>query len=159
VEDHLRTCISCKRRLAEFEAIISAARNLAPLTVSVGFQYRVLRAVQSRQISHEVLSDLRYKMTLAGVAFVVTSAAIFFMVGPPGSRTPSFTGSPDSSNLASPDFYTHPETKVSSFPVPESSNVGQYTAQDQLAPTDSVRPNEFILPNVQKVNENIDSRF
>jgi hypothetical protein len=148
--------------LAEFEAIVTAARSLAPLTPSEGLNERVLQAIGSRQESREILSNLRYKLTLAGVAFMVTSAAIFFVIGPPASRAPSFTGSQDSlrpGSLSAPDFYSHPETKVKSFPVPEGSDPGQLTGQEQLVPNDSVRPSQYILPNVQKVSENVNGRF
>ncbi len=163
VEDHLRECVACKRRLTEFEAVVLAARNLAPMTLPEDFGVRVMRAVSSRQESQEILSDLRYKLTLAGVAFMVTSAAIFFVIGPSTPQSPaSFTGAGDSLGINSPvplDFYSHPETKVNSFPIPEGSNAGQFVGEEQLVPADSVRPDEFILPNVQKVNENIDGKF
>jgi hypothetical protein len=140
-----------------------AARNLAPMKVSDDFEFRVLQAVNSRQETQEVLSNIRYKLTLAGVAFMVTSAAIFFVIGPPAPQSPGgYAGSADSLGIipsATPDFYSHPETKVSSFPIPEASSAGQFAGEEQLTPPDSIKPDQFILPNVQKVNENVDGRF
>jgi anti-sigma factor RsiW len=163
VEEHLQHCISCKRRLLEFEAILTAARNLAPLTASEGFQRRVIEAIHTRRETHEILSSMRYRLTLAGVAFMVTSAAIFFIIGPPSSSVvSSLAGSPNSSVIDSartPDFASHPEIKVYSFPVPESSEAVQFSDQQNPVPVDSTRPNEFVLPNLQKVNQNVDGKF
>jgi anti-sigma factor RsiW len=160
VEEHLQHCVVCKRRLTEFQAIVAAAQQLTPLAVSSGFEDRVIEAVRSRQETHEILSGLRYRLTLAGVAFMVTSAAIFFIVGPPSSSVVnSFSGRPDSSTLNSAqafDFYAHPEAKIKSFPVPEGGDQGKFAGQENLVPADSIRRGNFnVMPNLQRVNENI----
>jgi hypothetical protein len=163
VEEHLQQCPGCKRQLSEFKAIVTAARNLPALCVREDFGERVIHAVNSRQETQEVLGAFRYRFTLAGVAFMVTSAAIFFMVGPPSadvSRT--FLSAQDSLMRQSPgvpDFYTHPETKVQSFPVPEGPMPQQVTG-DGVAPADSTaRIDEFILPDIEKVKENVNRKF
>jgi anti-sigma factor RsiW len=162
VEDHLQHCAGCKRKLAEFEAIITAAHNLAPLAISNRFEEKVLEAVHSRLGTHEILSDLRYRLTLAGVAFMVTSAAIFFVVGPPSTNLGSIAATSDSLGVNSaqaPDFYAHPETKVKSFPIPPSSDQDKFAGDEKLGPVDSIGTQEYIMPNVQKVNENISGKF
>jgi hypothetical protein len=163
VEEHLQHCVTCKRKLAEFEAIVTAAHSLAPLSIKSGFEERVLKAVHNRQETHEVLSNLRYRLTLAGVAFMATSAAIFFVVGPPASvQLNGFAGTSDSSIINSaqaPDFYAHPETKVPSFPVPESSDPGSLAGNDNLTPAESIRTEQFYGPVLQKVNENINGKY
>jgi len=165
MEEHLQLCPSCKYKLSEYQAIVNAAHNLVPLAASEGLTEGILKAVRSRQETRQVLSKLRYRLTLAGVAFMTTSAAIFFLVGPPASKVATnLAGAPDSLNIDTanpPDFWTHPETKVASFPIPEGG-VGdsQLVDEQNMVPADSAtRPNEFILPNVQKVNENIDGKF
>jgi anti-sigma factor RsiW len=163
VEEHLQHCISCKRKLMEFEAIISAAQNLTPMTVSEGFIDKVVEAVRTRRETHEILSSLRYRLTLAGVAFMVTSAAIFFIVGPPSSNVAgSLAGTPNSvvnDTVQVPDFASHPETKVKSFPIPESSDALQFSAEQNLVPVDSGRPNDFMSPNMRKVNQEVGGKY
>jgi anti-sigma factor RsiW len=163
VEEHLQHCISCKRKLMEFEAIIAAARNLAPMTASEGFQDRVVESIHAHRETHEILSNLRYRLTLAGVAFMVTSAAIFFIIGPPSSNVVSSLAGVSNPSVVdstqAPDFFSHPETKVASFPVPESSEAVQFSQEQNLVPVDSARPNEFALPNLQKVNQKVDKQF
>ncbi len=161
VDEHLQTCIICKRKLNEFEAIVAAARNLAPLTMSNKFEARVMEAVKSRRETHEILTGLRYRLTLAGVAFMVTSAAIFFVVGPPNSTVPAgFTESTTGPvpNTKTPDFVEHPEVRVPNFPVPIGSESTALTQNQNLTPTDSIRPDIIIQPNIQKVNENLSGK-
>jgi hypothetical protein len=162
VEEHLRHCVPCKRHLTEFEAIVTAAQNLAPLSVSGGFCERVIKAVNSRQETLEVLSALRYRLSLAGVAFMVTSAAIFFLIGPPSPEpTMNISTTQDSyKNLpGNTDFYIHPETRISSFPVPERTQ-GNLLVEEELVPADSsFRTDEFILPTMENVRESVNDKF
>jgi hypothetical protein len=131
--------------------------------MSESFEEKILEAIHTRKETHEILSGLRYRLTLAGVAFMVTSAAIFFVVGPPSSSViKSYSGISNSlvpNSTQAPDFYAHPETKVDSFPIPEGSESTQFSAKQNLVPVDSIRPNEFILPSLQKVNENVNGKF
>jgi hypothetical protein len=164
VEEHLLYCPTCKRKLSEFEAIITAAHNLTPLSVSDSFQQKVIAAINTRQETVEILTNLRYRLTIAGVAFMVTSAGIFFLIGPPSTKNEptTYTGRQDSLKITSPlapDFYSHPETKVKSFPIPEGASQGQLSSDENKVPGDSMRINEFVLPNVQKVNENVNGKF
>jgi len=162
VEEHLERCASCKRQLAEFEAIVTAAQSLAQLCLSDGFCESVMKAIRSNQETREVVSALRYRLTLAGVAFMVTAAAIFFLVGPPSHRSirnMSTTQDYDVNTQGGPDFYSHPETKVHSFPVPEGVQ-SSLLAGEKLAPVDSTpRVDEFVLPSMEKVREDVSDTF
>jgi hypothetical protein len=163
VEEHLQHCVLCKRRLNEFQAIVSAAQQLTPLNVSHGFEVKVLEAIRTRQETREILSGLRYRLTLAGVAFMVTSSAIFFIVGPPSSNVVnSFAGRRDSSTIKSVqafDFYAHPETKIKSFPIPEGADQSKFASDEHLTTLDSIRHNEVIGPNLQRVNEKFNGKY
>lgn len=163
VDEHLQQCISCKRQLAEYESILMAAQNLPSLTTTDGFDERVIKAVNSKQETQEVLGAIRYRFTIAGAAFVVTSAAIFFLVGPPAvDVTTTYSGTEGmqiDQTQAEPDFWTHPETKVSSFPVPEGA-VPRQTLESNLIPIDStVRIDEYVLPDYQRVKGTVDRKF
>ncbi len=161
VDEHLQTCIICKRKLNEFEAIVAAARNLAPLTISGKFESRVMEAVKSRRETHEILTGLRYRLTLAGVAFMVTSAAIFFVVGPPSSTIPTgYTTSPIGPvpETNAPDFVAHPEIRVPNFPVPVGTESTALSQTQVFTPSDSIRPDVIIQSNIQKVNENVSGK-
>jgi len=165
MDEHLETCIGCKRRLAEFEAVIEAAHVMKPLALSEGFSQRVAEAIRARQESRQVTGIVRYRFSLAGVAFVAAAASIFFLVGPQSNEnlTPVFTGTEDrpvSDNPTVTDFYEHPETKVSSFPIPEGAEAARFTESDSLPVNDSLsRIDEFLLPSVQEVRENVNVKF
>jgi hypothetical protein len=163
VQEHLQHCIYCKRLLSEIESIVMAAQNLPALAVSDGFGKRVMEAINSRQETKEVLGAIRYRFTIAGVAFAVTSAAVFFLVGPPSTNvSTNYSGAQDSSMRLSPglpDFYTHPETKVSSFPVPEGTISQQVSQESRVLSDSAIRIDEFVLPEIQQVRENVSGKF
>jgi hypothetical protein len=163
VEEHLEHCVPCKRQLSEFETILVAAQNLPLLSVTDDFGARVVNAIHSHQETQEVLGALRYRFTIAGVAFMVTSAAVFFLIGPPSTKmTATFSGARDSlmqESIVAPDFYLHPETKVPSFPLPEG-NIPQQATGNDIVPNDSTaRIDEFVLPDIQRVKENVSDKF
>jgi hypothetical protein len=94
---------------------------------------------------------------------MVTSAAIFFLVGPPSANvTSTYSGAPDSLMQQiplAPDFWAHPETKVSSFPVPDGT-IPQQVIDNRSMPDDStVRIEEYVLPDYQRVTETVDRKF
>ena len=164
VEEHLEHCHSCKRRLGEYEAIVTAARDLPSLTLTDGFVERVVKAINSQQETKEVLGAFRYRFTIAGAAFMVTSAAVFFLVGPPSTNvTSTYSGVQDSlmrQSQTAPDFWAHPETKVSSFPVPEGAIPQQAVDSKSTLRNDStLRIEEYVLPDYQKVKETVDHKF
>ena len=163
VEEHLSNCPACKKRLEELKAIVDAAHSLPMLKVCEGFEEKVLAAARSKRTVSEVLGNARYRLTLAGVAFMVTSAAIFFIVGPPASKVvTNLAGLQDSSQMAGKiDFTKNPEAKVYNFPLPDSGVInGNLANDDDNTSVDSMaRPSEYVLPNVQKVSENIDGKF
>ena len=163
VEEHLQHCLSCKRQLGEFEAIVTAARDLPSLKVTDGFGERVVMSINSQQETKEVLGALRYRFTIAGAAFMVTSAAVFFLVGPPSTDvTSTYSDVQDSlrQSPVTPDFWAHPETKVSSFPVPEGATSQQAIDSKSVLGNDStVRIEEYVLPDYQRVKETVDRKF
>jgi hypothetical protein len=159
VEEHLNSCVPCRRQLSEFEAIVTAARNLAPMTVSEGFTDRVIAYITSEHNAHETLLVLRSKLTLAGVGFMVAAAAIFFLLGPPSNRVPhnSFTAQegPAVGFPGVPDLYSHPEAKVYSFPLPEDAQNSQLARNDSMAADSASSFDQFVLPGVQGVKQNV----
>jgi hypothetical protein len=133
------------------------------LSISNGFGERVVNIIRSRQKNQEVLGVFRYRFTIAGVAFAVTAAAVFFLVGPSATNImPTFSSTEDSLtglSTATPDFWAHPETKVNSFPIPEGANT-QETIESVSIPSDTtIRVEEYVLPEYQRVKETIDRKF
>jgi anti-sigma factor RsiW len=163
VEEHLQQCVYCKRQLADYESIVKAAQNLPQLTITDGFGERIIKAVNSRQETQEVLGAFRYRFTIAGVAFMVTSAAVFFLVGPPSTNIKSTYLSAEDSLMQqsplAPDFWAHPETKVSSFPVPEGTIPQQVTENRILSDDSTIQIEEYVLPDYQRVKETVDRKF
>ncbi|OGC90287.1 MAG: hypothetical protein A2W25_05945 [candidate division Zixibacteria bacterium RBG_16_53_22] len=143
---------------------MTAARDLPSLTLTDGFVERVVKAINSQQETKEVLGAFRYRFTIAGAAFMVTSAAVFFLVGPPSTNvTSTYSGVQDSlmrQSQTAPDFWAHPETKVSSFPVPEGAIPQQAVDSKSTLRNDStLRIEEYVLPDYQKVKETVDHKF
>ena len=159
VEEHLNTCIPCRRQLSEFDAIVTAARNLAPFEVSDGFTERVVDYVVSQRNAHATLLVLRNKLTLAGVGFMVAAAAIFFLMGPPSNHMSrnSFTAQegPAASFPGVPDLYSHPETKVYSFPLPEDAQNSQLAGNDSITADSASHFDQFVMPDAQGVKQNV----
>jgi anti-sigma factor RsiW len=81
VDEHLKGCPSCRKKLAEFQAISNTAGDLPPLEVSEGFADRVLIAVKKQQKTREVVGSNRYKLAFASAAFTVAAIAVFFVFG------------------------------------------------------------------------------
>jgi hypothetical protein len=162
VEEHLQNCPACAKRLEELRAIVDAAHSLPTLKVGEGFEERVLTAVRSKHTLSEVLGNVRYRLTLAGVAFMVTAAAIFFVIGPPASKVDDDMAVVDDSLQTGKviDYTQNPQAIVYEFPIPENGVVNSNPVNEKITPVDSMaRPDVFILPNIQKVSENVDGKF
>jgi len=167
--EHLGICASCARKHADLQAISEAARNLPPLEVSEGFKERVLASSRSGQEKIGIFYGFRSKAVLAGMAFVATAAAVFFVVGPQSSSIiPAIPGPEASAEAphsggepsATLDFVDDPTVKIESFPVPEGARVGDLTKEDSLLLADSTsKTDEFILPVMEKTKENVNIKF
>ncbi len=166
LEDHLKGCLKCQRKLAEIKAIIEAAHNLPSLKVSEEFTERVL-AVASKQNNPEVVSLNRYRVSFAGLAFVATAVAVFFIMGPIGQErsdtrsqntvTAQFesAGQPELT-----DYSEDPSVIVYSVPVPEEVRIRDMMFDDSLQLADSsLKLDQFILPEVEQARENVNIKF
>jgi hypothetical protein len=170
LEEHLQSCRSCRRKLAELKAIVMAARNMPPLEVSSGFKEQVLAAVRERQESSLRLGVVRLRFVLAGAAFVTAAALVFFLAGPQSSSVIT-SGSDENVQVttdsqektdapAAVDFTDDPRIKIESFPVPEGAAGVDLTHADSLLLADSAsRIDEFILPVIEKSRENVNVKF
>lgn len=85
IEEHMRTCNSCRRKADELKLIIDTARQLDQVEPGPYFVNRVLCAINQNKSPREVLSSWRYRLTLSGVAFVVAAGMTFFVIGPPAN--------------------------------------------------------------------------
>jgi len=170
VEEHLQSCRSCRQKLAELKAIVTAAHNMPPLKVSGGFKERVLAAVHDGGKSSLRLGAVRLRFALAGAAFVTAAALVFFFAGPPsssvitsgsGEKVQITTDSQEQTDApAALDFTDDPRIKIESFPVPEGAASMDLTHDDSLLLADSAsRIDEFILPVIEKSRENVNVKF
>jgi anti-sigma factor RsiW len=168
VEEHLQSCRSCRRKLAELKAIVMAARSMPSLEVSSGFKERVLAAVHEGQESLLRLGPVRLRFALAGAAFVTAAALVFFVAGPqsssvtaPGSGEKIQADSQQPADApAAVDFTDDPRIKIEAFPVPEGAANAALTHDDSLLLADSAsRIDEFILPVIEKSRENVNVKF
>jgi hypothetical protein len=164
VEEHLRSCRQCARRLAELEAIIASARNLPPLEVSAGFKERIMNAIRWNPKPVLGMRGIRLRFALAGTAFATAAVLVFLLSGPrPSTETtpPVFdqaqTGADFSEQVdsaAGPDFTVDPRVKIQSFPVPEGAESLILSEEDSLLLADSMsRIDEYVLPVINKGRE------
>ena len=80
VEDHLKGCLLCRRKLAEIEAIVRVTQKLPSLRVSDGFTDRVIAATKSVSINKEAFGKISYRFGLASAAFIAAAAVVFFII-------------------------------------------------------------------------------
>lgn len=168
VEEHLRACRRCARRLAELEAIIVSARNLPPLEVSAGLKERILSAVNWRPKPVLRMSGIRLRFALAGTAFATAAVLVFVLAGPatmnqaPGGEGKQTEAAIDEMQEpdADLDFTDDPRIKIHSFPVPEGAEGLIPSAEDSLLLADSTsRIDEFVLPVIDNTKENVNVKF
>jgi hypothetical protein len=168
VDEHLRACRPCARRLAELEAIITSARNLPPLEVSVGLKERILSALNQRPKPVLGIRGIRLRFALAGTAFATAAVLVFVLAGPgPVSEAPDQDATrteADASEQREPDadldFTDDPRIKIQAFPVPEGAEGLIPSEEDSLLLADSTsRIDEFVLPVIDKTKENVNVKF
>jgi hypothetical protein len=139
------------------------------MKVSRSFKDRVLKSVRAGRESKILPGGIRLKLSLAGMAFVVAAASVFFIVGPqPGSVAPELV-KPEAATQANGatgesegnlNFSDDPTVKIESFPVPEGSRALELAGNDSLLKGDStLRIDEFVLPVVEKSKENVNIKF
>jgi len=165
LDEHLKGCPSCRKKLAEFKVISSAAGDLPPFEVPEGFADRVLIAVKKQQKTREVVGNIRYKLAFASAAFTVAAIAVFFVFG---------TGANDISMARSSEFLQE------ALGTPDPPQMNEYSdlkklkvwivppeirerdiVQDSLfmmADSSSIIDN-FVLPGVNNSQEYVNIRF
>jgi len=159
VEEHLKGCLLCRRKLAEIEAIVRVTRELPSLRVSDGFTDRVITATKTVPEKKEVLGKVSYGFGLASVAFMAAAAAVFFVFGQPTTTIDNseFTATDVESALELPgesetlDFAENPSVVVWSVPVPEDILARDRMLDDSLLMADtSSKIDQFVLPEVDR---------
>jgi hypothetical protein len=164
VEEHLKGCLLCRRKLAEFEAIVRVAHELPSLKVSDGFADRVVAMATTVPVKKEVFGKISYRFGLASVAFAAAAAAIFFIFGPSAKIVNQpFTDVEDNSVYEIPgqsdalDFSENPNMIVYSVPVEEDILARDKVLDDSLLMADTASIiDQFVLPEVEsglKVNK------
>lgn len=83
IEEHLKVCGSCQRKLADFKLIITTAGEIEPLSPGPHFVNRLLCAINQKKRPIEVLTSWKYRLTLSSMAFVIAACLTFFVIGPP----------------------------------------------------------------------------
>ena len=159
VEDHLKGCLLCRRKLAEIEAIVRVTHELPSLGVSDGFTDRVVAATESIPIKKEAFGKISYRFGLASAAFAAAAAVIFFLIGPTTETIDNIADTePDiKSALELPgesetlDFSGDPSVIVWSVPVPEDILARDRMLDDSLLMADtSSKIDQFVLPEVDR---------
>ena len=158
VEEHLKGCLLCRRKLAEIEVIVRVTNELPPLNVSDGFTDRVIAATKTVSSKKEVFGKVSYRFGIASVAFMAAAAAIFFVFGPSTELdNAALTDTEVKSALELPgepetlDFTEDPSVIVWSVPVSEDILARDRMLDDSLLLADtSSKIDQFVLPEVDK---------
>jgi len=168
LDDHLRSCVSCRRKLSELKIISDSARSLESLRVSPGFKERVVISALERRERVMEFSGFRLRVALGSMAFVAAATMVFLIAGPntPNPITPSSNGSaaeldhPTDGQQAEPlDFTEDPKIKIESFPIPENAKALDRIADSVMLADSMSRIDEFVLPVVEEAKENVNIKF
>jgi len=158
VEGHLKGCLLCRRKLAEYEAIVRVTHELPSLRMSDGFADRVIAATKTETIKKEALGKVSYRFALATVAFTAAAAAVFFVFGPStdvkkvtgvNTEVESALEVPGGPEIA--DFANNPNVIVYTVPVPEDILEREKMLDDSMLLADtSSKIDQLVLPEVDK---------
>ena len=161
IDEHLKNCAACRDLLAQLGAIVKTANDFEPLKVSEGFVERVLKVARSSATTTGVVDRWRSKVTYGVVAFVTAAFAVLFFMGPPSDDTsiPLPKEQVSIHGESSIDFHRHPEAKIDNFPVLEDVQA-EIATSDSIMLADSLpKIDEFILPEMQRVIENVNVKY
>lgn len=160
VEDHLKGCLLCRRKLAEIEAIVRVTREMQTLRVSEGFADRVIEASKENSLKKEALAKIGYRFGLASAAFMAAAAAIFFIFGPVTSVNDHLTRKIDNNSNTIPialenvdtlNFADNPNLVVYTVPVPEDILEREKMLDDSLLQADTTsKIDQFVYPQVDR---------
>jgi hypothetical protein len=159
IEDHLKTCASCRRKVADMRLIMETANQLPREEPGPYFVNRVLCAVGQNRTPREVLSSWRYRLTLSGVAFVVAASMTIFVIGPPASmiaESPSGNQATQAGLVPGIDSSTITDQ---GFPVSEDALKRDMALTgekqtDSLASDPNVLPRHYVQPvSLQKKSD------
>ena len=158
VEEHIKGCVRCRQKLAEFEVISKVAHSLPALKVSEGFADRVLGAFRAEPKTKEVFGKISYRLAMASAAFTMAAAVVFFAIGPsPGEVGTTVTDIDDKTIHEMPvqqeplDFTGNPRVIVYTVPVPEDILARDKILDDSLLLADTAsKIDRFVLPEVDK---------
>ncbi|UCC79841.1 MAG: zf-HC2 domain-containing protein [Candidatus Zixiibacteriota bacterium] len=158
VEDHLKGCLLCRRKLAEFEAIVRVAHELPSVGVSDGFADRVLAAAKTEFMKKEAFGKISYRFGLASAAFITVAAAIFLIFGPANNMENITQSDVDIKQVLDPpgeaeiqDISSDPRAIVYTVPVPEDILARDRMLDDSLLLADtSSKIDQFVLPEVDR---------
>jgi hypothetical protein len=85
LEGHLKTCASCRRKVADIRLIVETSHQLERKEPGPYFINRLLCAINRQSSPREILSNWRYRLTLSGVAFGAAASVTFYVIGPPAA--------------------------------------------------------------------------
>jgi anti-sigma factor RsiW len=156
IEEHLKTCSACRRKVADLRLIRETAARLPRQEPGPYFVNRVLCAISQHRNPREILTGWRYRLSLSGVAFVIAASMTFFVIGPPSTmiaESPSGQGNLQAGFVPVIDSATITEK---GFPVPEGAlkrdmALTEKAQPESLASGPEVLPRQYVQPvSIQK---------
>jgi anti-sigma factor RsiW len=115
LEEHLKTCSLCRRKLSDIRLISQTATQLEQKIPGPYFNSRLMCAINSQKSSTLVLKSWRHKLTLSGAAFVLAACLTFLLINPQSSTVSVSTAGVNSQAEAPPRMDSNDRYK--GFPV------------------------------------------
>ena len=143
LEEHLKTCIICQRKLADIKLIIYTSGQLERQAPGPHFTNRLLCATNQLNSPSNVFKAWRYRLTFSGIAFVAAAGLTFFFIGPQISsvQTPSTTAKAPVKSIIKADS----NRVYDGFPV-SGEALKRDMALHEQSKSDSTRQDSIMLP-------------
>jgi len=156
LEGHLKTCASCRRKIADLRLIIETSHQLEQKEPGPYFVNRLLCALGRQTSPRKILSNWRYRLTLSGVAFVTAASVTFYVIGPPSTivSVPEPGGSIQAGLIQNNDSLQSDH----GFPVSDDAlerdlELTEKPKSDSLADEPEVTAKRYVQPvSIQKSN-------
>lgn len=149
IEDHLKVCLLCGRRLADIKLIVDTADQLEPITPGPHFVNRLLCAISQQKQPSVMLAGWRYRLAMAGAAFVVAACMTFLVLRSPSVKPipPAVGEKSSASSLLLPEAQDAPKGfPVSKEALEKHMSLTENPKADSSAGDTIVLPKHYVQP-------------
>lgn len=156
VEEHLKICSMCRRKLADVKLISQTAGQLEQKTPGPYFTSRLLCVINNPNNTIFIRS-WRHRLTLSGAAFVLAASMTFVLIGPRNSTVLSPTADVNTPVETQPGTNTdkmHKGFPVSGEVLKRDMALTENPKPDSIVRDSMVLPKHYVQPVGVKKNNN-----